>query len=329
MGKRINWIDNARGICTFFFLMAHCTISPQLYNFIYTPFFLMLFFFISGFLFSTEISIKQHLKKLIKGLIIPYFLLNIIIIITGIDNWNAILNHNWPYIINKLYDIILGYDLWFVSCLIIVQIFYIILTSISQKPQYKLLIGILFLPTVYLIRNTNSFILPWYIDTASFALSFYSFGNYFKDLYKTDNNIHSFLSGKKKSICLLIGYIITAICMQIYLPMEFHVAYNYYESPIYFIILAVIGIITIVCVSINFPLKYFIELGKNSLTVFAFNGKALAITLILTRPLNLISQNPYYSSIIICLIQSIILLFIGKLINKYIPFIVGKNKSNK
>lgn len=123
------------------------------------------------------------------------------------------------------------------------------------KPQYKLLIGILFLPTVYLIRNTNSFILPWYIDTASFALSFYSFGNYFKDLYKTDNNIHSFLSGKKKSICLLIGYIITAICMQIYLPMEFHVAYNYYESPIYFIILAVIGIITIVCVSINFPLN--------------------------------------------------------------------------
>lgn len=45
MGKRINWIDNARGICTFFVLMAHCTTSPQFYNFIYTPFFLMLFFF--------------------------------------------------------------------------------------------------------------------------------------------------------------------------------------------------------------------------------------------------------------------------------------------
>lgn len=329
MGKRINWIDNARGICTFFVLMAHCTTSPQFYNFIYTPFFLMLFFFISGFLFSTEISVKQHLKKLIKGLITPYFVLNIIIIIIGIDNWKAIFNHNWPYIINKCYDIILGYDLWFVSCLIIVQIFYTILTSISQKPKYKLLIGILFLPTVYLIRNTNSFILPWYINTACFALSFYSFGNYFKDLYKANNNIHRLLEGKKKSIYLLIGYIIIAIVMQIYLPMEFHVAYNYYESPIYFIILAVIGIITIVCISINFPLKYFIELGKNSLTVFAFNGKALAITLILTQPLNLIAQNPYYSSIIICFIQSIILLFLGKLINKYIPFIVGKNKSNK
>ncbi len=41
---RIRWIDNARGICVFCVLLAHCKLEHTYLQMIYTPFFLALFF---------------------------------------------------------------------------------------------------------------------------------------------------------------------------------------------------------------------------------------------------------------------------------------------
>lgn len=65
---RIRWIDNARGICVFCVLLAHCKLEHTYLQMIYTPFFLALFFFLSGYLFNCHKDIKNGYSEIGKKL---------------------------------------------------------------------------------------------------------------------------------------------------------------------------------------------------------------------------------------------------------------------
>lgn len=323
--QRIKWLDNARGICVFFVLMAHCGVSPELYSQFFTPFFLMLFFFISGYLYN-YIDLKTSLKKILKTLIIPYFILNGIILFIGIDNWQALFKADWNFLLSKILSTIEGYNLWFVSCLIMVQLFYVLLSPLFCKYyKSKLFVALLLLPTVYLIRNKDSFVMPWCIDIAIFALSYFILGNYFRsilDKYTIKKNSNSNII----ALAVLLVYFVISIMMQSNLSMEFHVAYNYYDAPMYFILLSFIGIFTMIIFSQSFSFRFFELLGLNSLVVFAFNGKALVLAESLFYSFSSLKSNLYIYSILLCIAQAVLLLIMAYFINRYTPFIIGKNK---
>ena len=99
---RIRWIDNARGICVFCVILAHCKLEHTYLQMIYTPFFLALFFFLSGYLFNCHKDIKTDILKLVRNLIIPYFLLCFLLVFIGLDNWKALLNGNYDIISNRI-----------------------------------------------------------------------------------------------------------------------------------------------------------------------------------------------------------------------------------
>ena len=106
--------------------------------------------------------------------------------------------------------------------------------------------------------------------------------------------------------------------------MEFHYAYNYYENPLLFILLSVLGI---VCICVFFQaihIKLFSLFGKNSLAFFAFNGKAKALSLLILP--NALHLENHIMALLLCLIESAILLFISSLINKYCPWLISKYK---
>ena len=83
MTQRINWIDWAKVFAIYLVILGH-HISKDVEgeslvkNFIYA-FHMPFFFFISGYLFKEPKSILHLLKKGIKGLIIPYITLNILV----------------------------------------------------------------------------------------------------------------------------------------------------------------------------------------------------------------------------------------------------------
>ena len=56
--KRENWLDFTRGICAFCVLLAHNTTQLEIIS-LYNPYFLMLFFFISGYLFKVNAARKS------------------------------------------------------------------------------------------------------------------------------------------------------------------------------------------------------------------------------------------------------------------------------
>ena len=72
--------------------------------------------------------------------------------------------------------------------------------------------------------------------------------------------------------------------------------------------------------------KYFIALGNNTLLLFAINGK---VRTLLVKVLSLFHVQDWCEVsyiIFICILQGIAVLSVGHILNKYIPWIVGKHK---
>ena len=321
---RVTWIDDVRGLCVFCVLLAHTGIQhPYLYK-LYTPFFLTTFFFISGFLYKNT-NLKNDILKIFRHLFLPYLWLNAILIIVGIDNWNAIFQGNYNYVLSKIKDTVLGYNMWFIPCIIMVQLYVTILYHIFMKTIIcKLLVAICLLFTVFFIKNENGSFLPWYADTALFSSSFFLLGNIVKMRIGFSNWFPNLKLNKWFSLGVLMGYICIAYLMQSVFNMEFHYAYNYYDNPLCFILLALIGIFT-VCVFFQINhFRLFNICGKNSLAFFAFNGKAKALALIILP--NVLYVENHISVLFLSLIESFILICISFFINKYCPFIIGKYK---
>ncbi len=69
MDNRIKWLDSARGLCMFAVFLSHLSsMHCPYYSYIYAPFFLVLFFFISGLLYKKD-SLIQSLKRVLRDLL--------------------------------------------------------------------------------------------------------------------------------------------------------------------------------------------------------------------------------------------------------------------
>ena len=77
---RIKWIDIIKGICIVFVMLSH-SYPPDDYRRFFTPFFLTMFFFASGYTFSTKNRFRDFILGKIYHLVCPVFLLGSIRII--------------------------------------------------------------------------------------------------------------------------------------------------------------------------------------------------------------------------------------------------------
>lgn len=132
--NRISWIDSARGFCMIAILYFHTeiyytntTIIP--YS-MYVVNALVMFFFISGFLFYKEnnFHIKQKIKSIFRTLIKPYFIFTAIISIP-----KAIVHGENIEIINIIKQILLGHASWFIAALIIAEFIFSIILYFSKE----------------------------------------------------------------------------------------------------------------------------------------------------------------------------------------------------
>lgn len=124
------------------------------------------------------------------------------------------------------------------------------------------------------------------------------------------------------SILLLIIYMVISYILQRNMDMEFHFATNYYDNPFLFILLSILGIMVVCLFSNSFSAKFLRLFGENTLIAFAFNGKAYAISMIFLSSFNLCSQELF--AIILSSVEVFVLLIIAYIINKFMPWLIGK-----
>ena len=330
--KRENWLDFTRGICAFCVLLAHNTTQLEIIS-LYNPYFLMLFFFISGYLFKVKTT-KELIKGLLNGLVLPYFILNLILFFIGFDILHAFLDNNYAYISNRLLDILTGKELWFVSCLIIVRVYFILLYLISKYfgCWNKITITLVNIIAIFFIYFVHSHPankpLFWYVDTAFYSLGYFGLGYVFKNS-KFELKITKY--NKLVASVFLIIYVLISYYSQLNCNVEFHVYTNEFASPLYFIIMSILGIFIMIYFSRcfensdNYVTRYIIALGRNSLLLFALNGKTSQLVMYFLS--FCVEALPHVVYVFLnCIIQGAIILCFAYFVNKYIPQIVGKKR---
>lgn len=331
--KRKLWIDYSRGICAFCVLLAHQTTNESI-SFLYNGFFLMLFFFISGYLHHDR-TIKESLVNISKSLIIPYAGLSIFGLFLYTGNIKSLLAGDIVFIQTFLTRLIMGRTLWFVSCLVCVKILFIVLQSILDRcrkwnAETIGIISVLSILYVFIVSQHPAECPPfWYWTTAVYSLGFYILGYFCKKLKVEDRlpKIKWYYG-----VLLICAYSTLSYIIQTLYDIEYHVYTDSFESPLTFIILAVSGILCVLIFSFSvsdfngIANKFIIALGQNSLLLFAINSKIRLTLEKIVEFLHFSNLPEVVFVFLICIMQGAIVLLVGSLVNKYIPWLVGKHK---
>jgi len=178
--ERINWIDWAKVFAIYLVVLGHL-LQPigsegRMHDFIYL-FHMPFFFFISGYLFKVKETREGDVfKRIIRSLLIPYLLLNLVSQLFLVPSW--IMSRQIP--IENFYYIAIADcrgeagPTWFLICLEWVWVIAWLLLKYSRKIQYAVLaacaVAAYFFP----------FHLYWRIDTALMVLPFFMIGYYLK-----------------------------------------------------------------------------------------------------------------------------------------------------
>lgn len=209
--KRLLWPDITKVIGLYFMILGHGGLYGELWiqQLIYS-FHMPLFFILSGIFFE-----KNNLLKSAKALLIPYFTMNIIMLL-----WNFVFNKDsFSFFLGKHIPAILlgvGYNInnyipvcspmWFFYVLFIVHLMINIVLKISSKYRFVLCLFSTFaIVFVLLLRYFNiDTIFP--IDSSLFAVPFFSIGILMKyELLKSWSLMKNFII-----ICTMLPILLTA-----------------------------------------------------------------------------------------------------------------------
>lgn len=324
--KRIDWIDSAKAIGIFLVIIGHIMISPRLRGLIFS-FHMPLFYFISGLLFSIKKPFKDFLLSKSKSLLIPYVAFSIIsVILVKLLINQQTNNFVSTMILSKRNQIPYDDPLWFLTSLFVVEIiFYFIAKYLKNKYAiliFTLMVG--YFSTVKLAALSATNILPWSLDQSLLYISFFGFGYFLKQCGILNKDL-------KKSLTLIILsviYIVLVFNSTIYPKAWSLIKLPIDLSFIEFYIWAVLSIAFTLYISQWVScLKWINFYGKNTIPIFTLHG---CLGFNLYNLFFAVKINPHFHNanilgVVITVFCLIILTPVILFINKYIPFILGKN----
>lgn len=265
MKQRVQWIDTTKGIGMLLVILGHFMNDNTLVNAIYI-FHIPLFFIISGYLFSVNKDNKTFLESKLRGLVLPYFSLGIPIIaaqmIFGKEEFlqDGVIN----YIVQQKYT-----TMWFLACLVIVNILAFILLKISSKNRVILILAFLlylggYVFTYILGKEAN---LPWNINTACVACLYFMVGYVLKKI----NFISKVIAyGRGLGICIfIIGIILGEFALR--LTGRYDMFYNQYGLFGVSVVAALFCTIGLINLVQNKHIPIIGYIGRNSMIYFAFH----------------------------------------------------------
>lgn len=334
-GKRLEWVDIGKFICIMFVMLSHLESGTEGLRRMYSPFFLTVFFFLSGYVYREAFSFKEHFIKKVKGLFVPWFVFshfNIIlsqfISLKTRSSLSEQLVWNWLQIRGK------DDGMWFVAALFIAYIpFYFF---VKQKRPCLMITLSIFLSVISVVCTKvvtreifpwNTVALPWHIEYVFQAMLWMIFGYYFK-IYGE----HIFDKHNTKLTCVFLwaAYLFIVYAFSGNYPNWINIPLEYFVS-----VLGILSIISL-CKLVKSN-KYFLFVGSNTLTFFGLHGKVYAVlekmmTVFAGRLYQAILESDLTSNIfaiILVVLISLILIIPAKIINRWFPWVLGRTAQAK
>lgn len=307
---RIDWIDQARGILFLCVILIHSQLSPDVIGYLYKPVFLTGFFFLSGYLYKDK-PLKDKIIAVFNGLFVPFVLYSIIGgAIAAIESSSAKVG------INILLTNLGGGDfVWFIPCLVIVEIFYLMLRQ-YMRGKTDIVCMVFSIMAIFITANIGLQRGFWSWEVSLFAIGFFAFGDFCK------KRLLSF----KYAIILSALYLFFAIvCGSWGLLNGIDMHLNKYGSTVVFIPLAAIGCISFVSLIRFVPTtKIIVEFGRYTLFMFPFHYMIMMHTMNCVHKLGVTNGKAWGISSL--LLTFVFLLFISRYIYKFVPALGGKKK---
>ncbi len=285
-GKRIEWLDIAKGLGILSVVAGHCIpLTNPLCQLIF-QFHMPLFFMLSGFTFSEKDSFLTTLKKKAKSLIVPflgYFLLGLAVTL-AVTPWRKALTLE-----GIKADLILAdpsnihnSSIWFLVCLFFVAVIFWVLKKFPVVLQILAVIFAFAVAVWYAkVRTFHPIFgyarLPLNLDCVPTGLVFYMLGHYARRLKLTEKSTSSIW------IEAVIALVATAVTLVVF---KFNGYVNthglVYNNPLLFVLgglsgsLAVFGFSALISrISAGVPFygkNILVWYGQNSLVVLGFQS---------------------------------------------------------
>ncbi len=342
MKKRIEWIDNAKFIGIFFVMLSHFEICPDYLRDFFTPFYLAIFFFCSGYCYVPRDDFRSFLKKKIRQLVIPWFIYsNLNIILSNIKSFK---HHKSSFRVEVFRNLlqIRYFDerLWFIPALFSAYlVFYFVIREYHRKKDTKALlllcVFLAFLRKLYkkymnpMLLPWKLINLPWHIDYIPTALLFMVLG------YLFCNNWEEYFDRE-------IDWTKRIIIIGIYLFLVYFVfftgfSFSLINDFIYDHVRHVFALLTIIIVAKLMPSNPLtLYIGRNTLIYFCTHNKAItlieAIFKIFFPVLYHTDFNGPLRSAVFCTVMtafvSLVLIVPCEIINRYLPWTIGRSSNN-
>ena len=311
--KRINWIDQAKGIGILLVVIGHMNIPQELSKIIFS-FHMPLFFFISGYLYNEKkysVNFENVFYSKLKSLVWPFITFTIFYLILSVFiNQNSIIN-SFDYVNFFKGNRSLNTPLWFLTALFSTEIIFSqIIRFFNIRKAIFLILLILIIGFFNAIFWRYSFFLN--IDIALVTILFFLVGWLFKK-YNWGKSIF------KKGRTLLYIIIAAIILLLTSLTNEkINILENIYGNLILMLLAVIFGIsLTILLAKQILNFKFlrivFEYFGKNSLII-------LGVHIILAPfVVSIFGQMPFRLDRVL----SLGLIFVSiELINRYFPIIL-------
>lgn len=326
--KRIGWMDSGRGICMLLVIIYHCQAyyaKDASLSFVFTPFFLTFFFFISGYLFSMkkELDVKQKMLSIIRGIIWPYLIFSSLIWLP-----KSIAHGNQISLLIFFKDILGGYASWFVTALVVSEILFIIVKRITDSIFVTLAIGIGCIISSIILREILPTPTPWFFLTGLVSLFYIILG----DLYRKSEFSLKWMKSRFLLILSIILYITAIIFHHYYLKSNSNLMSELQpvENPVIFFILSILGIVMMINITYYIPRVRILHfIGKYSLSFYFINGGVILLISKFLHKYNILiySKGDIHKILIVATISTLIIYLITKIIVHYFPWMLGDKKS--
>ena len=321
--ERVGWIDFLRGIAIILILVFHTEVYYKEYSithyYIYTTNAILLFYFISGYLFFRQgkLYFIKKIKSIVRSLLIPYFIFtSVISILKPLVRHQAL---DWQ---NIMITILSGRASWFIAALILGELLFTAILKISRgKHQWLSTLAVVCFIIYYLIPfNQHNY---WQWQDALLTYFFLYIGYVFHQYQSLFHNINKPIYS---SLFLLILIFIKIYEYHVDIPMR-NIAVNH---GLLFLADAVVWLLLVVTVIHFIPRNKMIEwTGQHSIVYYFLAGGCPLLVSILMNKAGWHYENFLWRFILAFILTYVFATILTWGIYHFFPFVLGKKSMNK
>lgn len=330
--QHIAWIDHLRGLSIIGVLIVHTCFSVGLSKLIYIGL-IPSFFFISGFFAQRDnIPLIQFVKKKYHRLLLPYIVFNVISFIAWFfvtrhygDNRNedaSICSLFYGMCIGTSHSLTYYVPLWFIPCLLFSQGVYYGICRVVHGTTKR--VALVFLSCLLGLILVNFDIhLPFTIESALILVLFYCLGDIFS-------------KQRKSPPIWLLSVMVVISLIAIIVSFLFNIEVHFHEGEVGNPLIMLLGATGWICISTmicklsaltSFKLLSF--MGTNTLIILCthlliYSAIKGIYVFVFSGDLNFFQGT--LGSMFLILITIIIEMPTILIVNKYMPWIIGKQR---